>query len=187
MTDAAFKWAFEVVHEIEKGLVDNPRDPGGITNHGISLRFATDVGDLDNDGRLDLDIDGSGQVDAGDIRKMTKEDAATIYEAYFWKLLRCPELQSEGLALQVFDAGVNQGRGAAVGLLQASLGVVVDGKLGPKTMAAANAVANRLDLIVEYSARRAFRYATTKNFDAFGLGWMRRNARILEQAIAIER
>lgn len=189
MTDQAFAWAFETVHEVEKGLVDNPDDPGGITNHGISLRFAADAGDLDKDGRLDLDVDGNGQVDANDIRAMTKDQAAAIYEAYFWKLLRCPEIQSDGLSLLVFDAGVNQGRGPAVAMLQAALKIKVDGKLGPMTMAAINGACttDRFKLIVEYSAQRAMRYATTNKFDKFGLGWMRRNALMLEQAILIER
>jgi len=186
---SAFDWAFDTVYEEEKGLVDDARDPGGITNHGISLRFAVDCGDLDRDGRPDLDVDGSGQVDAADIRALTRDQAQAIFKAHFWDLLKCDEIASAGLALQIFDMSVNQGRGPAVSALQQALGVKVDGKLGPVTLKAATEQGgwDTFAVNIEFSARRAVRYAVTKNFDAFGLGWMRRNARIFEQAIAVER
>lgn len=167
---------------IEGGLVDNPNDPGGITNHGISLRFASSVGDLNGDGRPDLDVDGDGDIDPDDIRKLTPEQATDVFRFYFWRLLRCDELPS-GLALLTFDAGINQGRGPAITMLQQALGIKADGKLGPVTMEAAAAAAGRPAFITEYVARRTHRYATTKNFDSFGLGWMRRIARMHVHAL----
>jgi lysozyme family protein len=184
---SAFEWAASLVldQSIEGGLVDNPADPGGITNHGISLRFASTVEDLNGDGRPDLDIDGDGDIDADDIRKLTVEQARDVFRHYFWRLLRCDELPV-GLALLVFDAGINQGRGPAIVMLQEALGIKADGKIGPVTLAAAVAAAGRPSFIDEYAARRAHRYSTTKNFEIFGLGWMRRLMKMHSTALAAE-
>ena len=180
----AFDWAFPIVYDEEKGLVDHPRDPGGITNHGISLRFALGVGDLNGDGKPDLDVDGDGDVDADDIRKLTREQAADVYRHYFWRPLRCEEMPC-GLALMVFDTGVNQGRGPAITLLQEALGVKADGKIGPVTIAAIQKC-DPIRTLKDFTAHRMVRYATTKNFDAFGLGWMRRAVRIHDAAMGAE-
>jgi len=174
---------------IEGGLVDHPRDPGGLTNHGVSLRFALSAGDLDRDGRLDLDIDGDGDVDPDDIRAMTPEMATQVYRQHFWQLLRC-DLLPAPVALLVFDCGINQGRGPAVALLQRTLGVPVDGKLGPKTRAAMQALRQAQDeddvprATDEYAALRMHRYATVGDFESFGLGWSRRLMHVHAEAVA---
>lgn len=186
MNDPAYNWAFDIVHDIEKGLVDNPNDPGGITNHGISLRFAQSVGDINQDGYPDLDVDGNGQVDAEDIRKLTRDQAKVVFFTQFWKVCKCDQIGSDGLALMLFDMAVNQGRGPAVTTLQHAVGALADGKLGPKTIEAAKSCDVKA-AIVEFNARRTMRYATTNNFDTFGLGWMRRASRIMEHAVLIER
>ena len=156
----------------EGGWVDDPRDPGGATNFGISLRFALQVGDLDRDGHPDLDIDGDGQITPSDIRALPREQAIQLYRSQFWDLVRADMLPLR-LAPAVFDAAVNQGRGPAVTMLQHSLGVTVDGKLGPATIAVARA-ANAGAVLLDYLARRALRYSTLQTFDHFGYGWMRR-------------
>ena len=155
----------------EGGWVDDPRDPGGATNFGISLRFALQVGDLDRDGHPDLDIDGDGQITPSDIRALPREQAIQLYRSQFWDLVRADMLPLR-LAPAVFDAAVNQGRGPAISMLQQSLGTAVDGKLGPLTLAA-SARANA-DTLVDYLARRAIRYSKLQTFEHFGAGWMRR-------------
>lgn len=190
MTDRGhFDSAFGTVLPIEGGLVDNKRDPGGITKYGVSLRFAQSVADLSTEGHALLDVDGNGEINADDIRALTVEQAADIFFTYFWKLLRCDEFNSVGIALSVFDMGINQGRGPAIATLQAALGIKVDGRPGPVTMGAANALqfGAVIDCLNEFTARRALRYATTANFDAFGLGWMRRAVLVHEHAIQLER
>ncbi len=175
-----FPEACALVLRVEGGLVDDPRDPGGITNHGISLRFALSVGDLDRDGRPDLDVDGDGDTDADDIRALHPDDARDVYRKAFWEAARCPALPP-AVAILLFDAAVNQGRGPAVTMLQDALGVTADGRIGPQTVAAALR-ANQPALLAEYAARRAHRYATTRNFDRFGLGWCRRLAHLHQTA-----
>lgn len=91
--------AFRFVHEVEAGLVDDPKDPGGITNFGVSLRFLRGAG---------IDIDGDGEIDREDILKLTPEKAQAIYDAHFWKPAGCDALP-DALSLAVYDCAVNQG------------------------------------------------------------------------------
>ena len=65
--DRAFAIGFAM--ENEKGLVDHPNDPGGITNFGVSLRYAKAQGAILSEGGkilLDFDLDNDGDVDADD-------------------------------------------------------------------------------------------------------------------------
>jgi lysozyme family protein len=59
-----FNQAVKVILQHEGGYVDNPNDPGGATNYGISLRFLADHPESG-------DFNGDGEVDAEDIANMT--------------------------------------------------------------------------------------------------------------------
>lgn len=113
-----FKWAVERVLEHEGGYVNNPSDPGGETNFGISRRFIDSVG-----------------LDVKNIKALTKTRARKIYAEHFW-LGFLDELADPVLALQVFDFGVNAGTSRSTKLLQASVGAYQDGAIGPKSLAA---------------------------------------------------
>ena len=139
--------AFVLRHE--GGYSRDSDDPGGETNWGISKRA----------------------YPALDIAELTREEAVELYRADYWRAARCDDLPGQ-VALLVFDAAVNQGLGAAVTMLQDELGVATDGVLGPLTLAAATS-RNHDDLALGYCARRAMRYATTKNLDRYGRGWYR--------------
>ena len=149
--------------EAEGGLVNNPRDPGGLTNMGISIRFA---------GSIFLDIDDDGKTTPADIINLTEQDAIAIYRKHFWDSLGLDTFPP-AIAFIVFDAAVNQGPSAAIRDLQQALGVSSDGKIGPKTLSALKS-AQPAKLLSEIMAFRALRYARTRNVDIFGIGWMRR-------------
>lgn len=150
-------------------------DPGGPTKHGISMRFAGSIG---------LDTDGDGETTNADIEALTRRDAVGIYEKHFWRPLRCPDLDDAGLALMVFDGGVNQGTAAIAKILQEAAGADPDGKIGPKTIAAVEQWGDHYPaLIDEVAARRALRYARTRNFKRYGLGWMRRLMDVHRKAV----
>lgn len=134
--DNAWKTAIDFVLKYEGGLVDNPSDPGGLTNFGISSRSYPSI----------------------DIRNLTRDDAEKIYKRDYWDAVHGDELP-EPLAVAVFDSAVNQGAGTAKRMLQISLGVTVDGVIGPRTVKAAHN--GGLDAVVRFLAERAVRYHET--------------------------
>lgn len=119
----------------EGGFVDDPDDPGGVTNYGVTLATLR---------RLGIDLDGDGQVGRSDLRRLTPAQAADIFVEHYFRrpgLDRLPE----ALQASVFDMQVNAGA-AAIRILQRLLNemgqaVAVDGVLGPQTVAAAHAAA----------------------------------------------
>ncbi len=120
----------------EGGFVNDPDDPGGATNLGVTLATAR---------RLGLDKDRDGDVDVADVKKLTPEDAEAVYLRHYYegpKVDRLPEV----LQASVFDMYVNAGSNA-VKILQRLLGqmgqqVTVDGKIGPQTIAASKVAAH---------------------------------------------
>ncbi len=124
----------EIAKEIvarEGGFVDDPDDPGGATNHGVTIHTLR---------RLGIDLTGDGRVDTGDVRALTKAQAEGIFiEHYF----RRPGLSGlpDVVQASVFDMYVNAG-GTAVKVLQrllADMGFAcdADGTIGPQTLRAA--------------------------------------------------
>ncbi len=171
-----FERAVSIVLTHEGGYVDDPRDPGGVTKYGISIKFA---------GSVNLDIDGDGETTGEDIRALTRTQAVELYREHFWKPLRCAELGHPGLALIVFDGGVNHGVRTMARRLQRSAGSTADAVIGPKTIEAVKNWSQHYPaLIDEVAARRAKLYALTSNFDRYGLGWMRRLMDIHNKALS---
>ncbi|TNC73346.1 holin-associated N-acetylmuramidase [Rubellimicrobium roseum] len=151
------------VHDIAREIVareggwsDHPGDPGGQTNHGVTLATLK---------RLRLDLDGDGRTTAADLRRLTPEQAADIFVQHYFLAPRLHELPP---ALQpgVFDMQVNAGR-QAVRLLQRMLNdmgfpCAVDGVIGSRTAAAARAAAQAAPnhIACAYGiARRNYYYA----------------------------
>lgn len=160
----SFLPALGVVRFWEGGLVDHPRDPGGITNLGVSLRFLRAIG---------LDINGDGVVDRADIIDIAPADVAKLFRRHFWDRLLCDQLPA-GIDVAVFDCGVNQGNARSARILQKCLKVKADGVIGPVTVAAARAHVDPTTLLRDFMARRAVHYSGLRNVVVFGLGWFRR-------------
>jgi len=159
----ALDWIFRA----EGGLVNDPNDPGGITNHGISLRY------LKKQGLAIGDIDGDGDIDADDIIKMDRDTAASIYLTDFWEKCWCNSLPS-AVAMAVFDCAVNCGQHTAIKLLQEVCRVKIDGIIGPVTLTAAF----KKDVVIYYMAKRAeyYRDITLANstLSKYLRGWFNR-------------
>lgn len=163
---STFDEALEVVFRHEGGYVDHPADPGGATKFGITLATLSQWR-----GRA---------TTKADVKALRKDEAATIYRARYWNAVRGDELPA-GVDLALFDFAVNSGPSRAISTLQEVLGVPVDGRLGPVTMAALDANPAGTTVRVICGRRIAFlrRLAT---FPVFGRGWMRRVENIEREA-----
>lgn len=177
-----FHDAVDEVLKREGGYVSHAADPGGATNWGVSLRFLLSERPELFAG-ITLDQDHDGDVDADDVREMPRETAIKIYRRCWWDRYRYGQLP-QGVGEKVFDCSVNMGPSQAHKLLQASLndfgaGLTVDGALGPKTFAAAQALAGKpvLDRIRQRQAD-FYRSLVAQNakMGVFLRGWLNRAA-----------
>lgn len=161
---------------IEGGLNTHPEDRGGITNHGISLRYARRIG---------LDLDGDFDVDDEDILLVTPEIARRLYKEDFYFGPRIDRLP-EPVQPVVFDMAVNHGPPRAVMILQRACNVylntriVEDGIIGPKTAKAVQKVydANGLYFLQQIYIMRVSFYreivAKDPSQKKFLNGWLNR-------------
>lgn len=111
-----------------------------------------------------------------DVKKMTQAEAGQIYRGLFWERIQGDGIENQFVADIFFDGHVNHG-GTGIRLMQRILGVKVDGKVGPITLAAINARDPEM-LYVQYrKARRDFYLQIVKNRpnqEVFLKGWLRR-------------
>jgi lysozyme family protein len=140
----------------EGGYVNDPDDPGGATNFGVTIHTMR---------RLGLDLTGDGKVDTADVRVLSRDQAEAIFLEHYYERPRINALPAV-LQASVFDMYVNAGS-HAVKILQRlfnemRIAVNVDGAIGPQTIAAAQkAAAAAPDHIADaYGiARRNYYYA----------------------------
>ena len=149
----------EIASEIiarEGGYVNDPDDPGGATNFGVTIHTMR---------RLGLDLTGDGRVSTADVRALSRDQARQIFIDHYFHGPRISKLP-EALHATVFDMQVNSGANA-VKILQrliTKMGFPVraDGQIGPKTRDAARQAADAApDHIADaYGiARRNYYYA----------------------------
>ena len=150
-----FDKSLKMILHHEGGYVNHPRDPGGETNLGVTKRVYEEWGGTK------------------DMRDLTQEDVAPIYEKNYWGRAKCDHLPS-GLDLAVFDWAVNSGCGRAVKALQKCVGAKQDGGLGPLTLKEVGKKDPK-ELIEMIAIERETFYRKLKTFKHFGKGWLRRN------------
>jgi uncharacterized protein (TIGR02594 family) len=163
--DPVFAKALTHVLEMEGGYSNDPYDPGGPTNKGITLAvYATFKGQT-------LDATSRERL-ISELKSIPDATVATIYRRRYFEPADCLAFTAP-LTLMHFDAAVNHGVGAAIQMLQQAAGVTVDGEIGPETLAAIGA-RNVVDLIETYAEIRRARYRALPHFWRFGRGWLRR-------------
>ena len=155
----SFKQIFDRLIGPEGGYVDDPRDPGGETNWGVTKRTAQ----------------ANGYT--GNMKTMTRQQAYEIYYRAFWLRYNCEQMP-DAVAYQFFDAAVNHGFGNASRMLQRAVGVLDDGIIGKYSLEAINRNPISDTLMVLNGERLNF-YTRLKNFDRFGKGWVNRVAQNL--------
>ncbi len=175
LLDIATK-AVAYAYDNEKRLVNHPDDPGGITNHGISLRHALQVGDLNKDGILDFDFNLDGKVTADDIKMMPKQKALDYY-AYLFEKWRIDELIEPAVAIKIFDYHFPMGPGGAGRVVQracCAVGhqVLEDGIIGSRTLSAVNnANSDQMMIALMCEGAGYFRSLRSESFEG---GWLKR-------------
>jgi len=156
-----FQESIKVILKHEGGYVNDPVDPGGETNMGISKRAYPDL----------------------DIKGLTKEKAEEIYYKDYWLKSKAPQVPDE-LRLIYFDMVVNMGKSRAVKILQTAVNAKgvktdIDGGIGPQT------INNSLKSGLEPARLRSYRvkyYADLVNrrtsLERYWYGWYRRATQV---------
>lgn len=153
-----FQAAFTQVLKSEGGFVFNKSDPGGMTNLGCTKAVWEEyVGH---------------PVDEKAMRALTPNDVAPLYKRKYWDKVSGDDLPN-AIDYIVFDTAINSGPGRAIKLLQACVGVDVDGGLGPKSLAAVRAF-DAKQLVSDYSKRRLSFMMDLPTWSTFGKGWLKR-------------
>ncbi len=179
MSGGAFDRALAIVVGTEGGFTSNPADPGNWTGGkpGLGECRGTKFG-ISAASYPQLDIAG-----------LTVAGAGAIYRRDFWDRIAGDSLPPP-LALLVFDAAVNNGVGRAARWLQAAVGTVPDGAVGPGTLAAvaraAEVPGGGAAICAEFLARRVTFMAGLPTWRTFGLGWARRLVRLPYQSMTME-
>lgn len=106
-----------------------------------------------------------------------------LYRRFYWDAV-AGALLPDGIDYAVFDFAVNSGPGRAAKYLQAVLGVVQDGRVGPATLAAAGAKPAGVVIDALCDVRLAF-LENLSTWPSFGRGWSARVASVRRQALLI--
>ncbi len=169
MTIANFQACLDFTLEAEGGYVDNPQDPGGATNMGITqATYSAWLG---------------RPVSVDEVRALPKIIAGQIYKANYWDAINGNELPA-GVDLMVFDFGVNAGTATSAKRLQGFLNITQDGIIGPQTL---DAVKNyEPALLIKWLGASQQTYYHQLGMPEFLDGWMartkKRTTRALEMA-----
>ena len=161
-----FDSALAAVLHHEGGYVNHPKDPGGMTNLGVTKRVWEEwVG---------------REVTEQEMRDLTPEKVAPLYKSAYWNKVRGDDLPA-GVDYAVFDAAINSGPGRAAKWLQECVGAVPDGAIGPGTLGKV-AEADPAELLSKYQARRLAFMQSLPTWDTFGKGWGRRVTEVASAA-----
>lgn len=157
-----------LVHE--GGYVNDPHDPGGATNKGVTQAV------------YDGWRKSHGQA-VQSVRHISVDEIAGIYRMLYWDRVRGDDLPS-GLDYAVFDFAVNSGVNRAAKYLQALAGAAQDGLIGKGTLGAVAAKDTR-GLIGALCDRRVSFLRNLSTFWRFGKGWTRRVAEVRAVALSM--
>jgi lysozyme family protein len=165
---ANFDLFLPLLLRFEGGFVDDPTDPGGETNKGVTMAtFQHCAHEL-------LGIDPTSD----NLRTLTDGQAGIIYRSLYWDKIRGDEFESQDLANIVCDFYVNSGTHATALLQRVINGmgaqVVEDGLLGPASIQALNALPQN-NVYRQYKQGRITYYQSLgQRFPQFLKGWLNR-------------
>lgn len=153
-----FEKSFKLMIAHEGGFVNDPHDPGGPTNLGVTQRAWEEwVG---------------RKVTVQEIRDLKVENIKEFYRSRYWDAIRGDDLLA-GLDYTVFDFAVHAGVNRAAKTLQMCAEVEPDGKIGKITLAAVNEI-GAVPLIKAVNHERLTFLQELKTFSRYGRAWTRR-------------
>lgn len=133
---ASFDSAIPVILKHEGGYVNNPADPGGPTNWGISTLI------IKREGITAKQL-GIPDLTADSIKVMKVDAAKWVYKTLFWDKYNYGSIIDQNIATKTMDVSVNCGPSRAHKFAQEAANscgakLTVDGILGPKSIEAIN-------------------------------------------------
>ena len=158
--------SFASVLKHEGGYVNHPKDPGGMTNLGVTKR--------------NWEIFLNRDVTEAEMRALTPDAVKPFYKSMYWDKIKGDQLPS-GVDYAAYDLAVNSGTGKAAKFLQEIAGVAADGVIGPKSLEAIKACdpEQTIDALCDMRLDFLKRLST---FDTFGKGWSIRVADVKDKA-----
>lgn len=164
-----FEECLALVLHSEGGFANNPLDPGGMTNLGVT--------------KVTYEGYVNRHVDEAEMRSLTPALVAPLYKKMFWDRIKGDALPV-GVDYCVFDAAVNSGVGRAAKFLQVALNLPADGIIGPITLHALEV--RDPEEIIEQICRERLEFLQSLNtWHTFGKGWGKRVADVEQRATAM--
>jgi lysozyme family protein len=143
----------------EGGYVDNPEDPGGATNQGIT-QATYDTWRV------------TQGLPVRPVAELTPAERDGIYRLRYWDAVRASDLPV-GVDYAVFDYAVHSGPARAAKALQAAVYAQQDGKVGPRTLEAVGKY-NPAAIVTSIMQERLAFLRRLPHWPTFGKGWTRR-------------
>ena len=155
-------------------LTDTQHDKGGLTYAGISRKFHPKW-----EGWQFVDVGSTPPLDL----------VRAFYRDKYWSMIKGEQINSQRVAEVLFSQTVNNEE-AGIKLMQRVVGVIPDGVVGPKTVAAINAASMHLKVTPEDALLMMYSTAHSKRFHEIGMrrkdqrifwaGWWARALRIIK-------
>ncbi|NGX96815.1 MAG: secretion activator protein, partial [Candidatus Afipia apatlaquensis] len=136
MVAATYETGIAKVFKDEGGYTNDPKDPGGATNWGITIN--------------DAQMYWKSNATAADVKAMPKSVAENIYRTKYAAPV-CYDLLPAGFDYTVLDAGINSGIGRAIPWAAKALGLASGSKINQIVVAAGTAP-DKVKLIQKYWA-----------------------------------
>jgi lysozyme family protein len=168
--DYNFKKCLELILTHEGGFVNHPKDPGGATNKGITLKTYNQF------------LGRKAEVE--ELKNISDTHVETIYKKEYWNKISGDQLPC-GIDLALFDWAVNSGFKRPAKVFQEAIGASPDGYIGPKTLKQLGDQETFFDIILDICKQREKFYTTLSTFDTFGKGWLRRTEETRERSIEL--